>query len=61
MSLTYEERREFNRLDEKVSLAAAASKVVMEGGQALATIRDRQLYREVAATWVSVRVAASKR
>lgn len=51
MSLTYEERREFNRLDEKVSLAAAASKVVMEGGQALATIRDRQLYREVAATW----------
>ena len=51
MSLTYEERREFNRLDEKVSLAAAASKVVMEGGAALATIRDRQLYREVAGTW----------
>lgn len=46
-----EDRRDFTRFDEAVSLAARAAKVVSEGGRALKAIRDRQLYRAVAATW----------
>lgn len=43
--MTPEDRRDFARLDEAVSLAARAAKVVIEGGRALKAIRDRQLYR----------------
>lgn len=45
MTLTPEDRRDFNRFDEAVALAARAAKVVIEGGRALKAIRDRQLYR----------------
>jgi hypothetical protein len=43
--MTPEDRRDFARLDEAVSLAARAAKVVIEGGRALKAIRDRQLWR----------------
>jgi hypothetical protein len=49
--MTPEDRRDFNRFDEAVSLAARAAKVVIDGGHALKAIRDRQLYRAVAETW----------
>ncbi len=52
-TLTHEERRLFDRLDEAVSLGCRAAKVVIEAGRALGTIRDRQLYRDVAGTWES--------
>lgn len=50
-TLTYEERREFDRLDQAVAMGTKAAKVVIEAGRALGTIRDRQLYRDVANTW----------
>lgn len=50
-TLTYEERREFERLDQAVALGTKAAKVVIEAGRALGTIRDRQLYRDVVGTW----------
>lgn len=50
-TLTYEERKEFERLDQAVALGTKAAKVVIEAGRALGTIRDRQLYRDVAGTW----------
>jgi hypothetical protein len=43
--MTPEDRRDFTRLDEAVSMAARAAKVIIEGGRALKAIRDRQLYR----------------
>lgn len=49
--LTADERRRFDRLDEKVALGAKAAKVVIEAGRALAEIRDRQLFRAVAESW----------
>ena len=49
--MTPEDRRDFTRFDEAVSLAARAAKVVIDGGRALKAIRDRELYRAVAATW----------
>jgi hypothetical protein len=49
--MTPEDRRDFNRFDEAVGLAARAAKVVIDGGRALKAIRDRQLYRAVAETW----------
>jgi hypothetical protein len=49
--LTAQERHDFSRLDADVAMAAKASKVVVKGGQALAEIRDRQLFRDVAKTW----------
>lgn len=49
--MTPEDRRDFTRLDEAVSLASRAAKVVIEGGRALKVIRDRELYRAVAGTW----------
>jgi len=49
--MTPEDRRDFNRFDEAVGLAAKAAKVVIDGGRALKAIRDRQLYRAVAETW----------
>lgn len=50
-TLTYEERKLFDRLDQAVGMATKATKVVIEGGRALGTIRDRQLYRDTAASW----------
>lgn len=49
--MTPEDRRDFTRFDEAVSLAARAAKVVIEGGAALKAIRDRQLYRAVCGNW----------
>jgi len=50
-SLTYDERKLFDRLDQAVALGTKAAKVVIEAGRALGTIRDQQLFRDVAATW----------
>ena len=50
-TLTFEERKEFDRLDQAVALGTKAAKVVIEAGRALGTIRDKQLFRDVAATW----------
>lgn len=50
-TLSHEERREFERLDQAVALGTKAAKVVIEAGRALGTIRDRQLFRDVAASW----------
>ena len=50
-TLTFEEQRLFAKLDEAVSLGVRAAKVVIEAGRALGTIRDRQLFRDTAATW----------
>jgi hypothetical protein len=50
-TLTTEERKLFDKLDEKVTLGVRAAKVVSDAGKALATIRDRQLYRDVVPTW----------
>lgn len=49
--MTPEDRRDFTRFDEAVSLATRAAKVVIEGGRALKAIRDRQLFRMVCGTW----------
>jgi predicted RND superfamily exporter protein len=51
MTLTTEERKLFDRLDQAVVLGTKAAKVVIEAGRALGTIRDRQLYRDVVSTW----------
>ena len=50
-TLTYEEKREFERLDEAVVMGVKAAKVVMKAGAALARIRDGQLFRDTASTW----------
>jgi hypothetical protein len=50
-TMTYEERKLFEKLDQAVGMATKAAKVVIEGGRALGTIRDQQLYRDVAGTW----------
>jgi hypothetical protein len=50
-TLTYDERKLFDRLDQAVALGTKAAKVVIEAGRALGTIRDQQLFRDVAATW----------
>lgn len=50
-TLTHEERREFDRLDQAVAMGTKAAKVVIEAGRALGVIRDRQLFRDVAASW----------
>lgn len=50
-TLTYEERKLFDKLDQAVALATRAAKVVIEGGRALRQIRDEQLYRDSAPTW----------
>lgn len=50
-SLTSEERREFDALDEVVARGVKAAKAVLDAGRALAQIRERQLYRAVAGTW----------
>lgn len=50
-TMTATERREFERLDMLVAEGVRASKAVLDAGRALATIRDRQLYRDTAPTW----------
>ena len=50
-TLTYDERRLFDRLDQAVALGTKAAKVVIEAGRALGTIRDQQLFRDVASSW----------
>jgi hypothetical protein len=50
-TLTYEERKEFERLDQAVALGTKAATVVIAAGRALGTIRERQLYRDVAGSW----------
>lgn len=50
-TVTATERKEFERLDLMVAEGVRAAKAVLDAGRALATIRDRQLYRDVAATW----------
>lgn len=50
-SMTASETAEFKRLDMVVADGVRAAKAVLEAGRALATIRDRQLYRDTAGTW----------
>lgn len=50
-TLTFEERKEFDRLDQAVALGTKAVAVMLAAGRALATIRDRQLFRDVATSW----------
>lgn len=50
-TLTYDDQKLFAKLDEAVALGCRAAKVVIEAGRALAVIRDRQLYRDTAASW----------
>jgi hypothetical protein len=50
-TLTYDEKKLFDRLDQAVGLATRAAKVVIEGGRALGTIREKQLYRDTVPTW----------
>jgi len=50
-TMTSGERREFERLNKLVEEGVRASKAVLDAGRALATIRDKQLYRDVASTW----------
>jgi hypothetical protein len=50
-TLTHEEKKLFERLDQAVGMATRAAKVVIEGGRALGVIRDRQLFRDVVPTW----------
>jgi len=49
--LTAQDRADFMRLNEAVGRAAKAAKAVLDGGRALAEIRDRQLFRTVGKTW----------
>lgn len=49
--MTATETAEFRRLDMVVAEGVRAAKAVLDAGRALATIRDRQLYRDTAATW----------
>jgi hypothetical protein len=51
VQLTDQDRADFARFNEAVGRAAKAAKAVIEGGQALREIRQRQLYRHVAASW----------
>lgn len=50
-TLTYDEQREFKRLDEAVVMGVKAAKVLMKAGAALARIREGQLFRDTASTW----------
>ena len=50
-TLTAAEAAEFAKLDQAVSLAVRAARVVEAGGAALATIKSRQLFRDVAGSW----------
>lgn len=62
--LSEEERRAFEALDAVVRRGVEAARAVMEAGKALLEIRQRQLYRLVAASWdeyVTVRHGMTRR
>lgn len=50
-TLTEAERIMLSKLEAAVDAGVQASMAVLEAGKALATIRDRQLFRDSAATW----------
>jgi hypothetical protein len=50
-TLTESERIALAKLESAVEAGVSATLTVIEAGKALATIRDRQLYRDSAATW----------
>ena len=50
-TLTAAEAAEFAKLDQAVSLAVRAARVVEAGGAALAAIKAGQLYRDTATSW----------
>jgi len=50
-TMTATERKEFERLDMMVAEGVRATKAVLDAGRALATIRDRQLYRDTTSSW----------
>ena len=50
-TLTEAERIMLSKLEAAVDAGVQATMAVLEAGKALATIRDRQLYRDSAATW----------
>jgi len=50
-TLTEAEKIMLAKLEATVESGVQATLAVIEAGKALATIRDRQLYRDVAATW----------
>lgn len=62
--LTAEDRATLARLERQVDAGIAYVDAMIGAGKALATIRDRQLYREAASTWeayVDTRFRMSKR
>lgn len=63
-TLTADERIALTRLEATVEAGVVATLTVLEAGKALAEIRDRQLFRDSAATWenyVSARFKITKR
>lgn len=50
-TMTAAERKEFEKLDMMVAEGVRATKAVLDAGRALATIRDRQLFRDMASSW----------
>lgn len=49
--MTAQDRQDFDRLNRLVVKGVSASRAVIEAGKALAEIRDRQLFRQLADTW----------
>jgi hypothetical protein len=50
-TLSADERRQLERLEAQVDAGITSVMVMIEAGRALATIRDRQLFRASAASW----------
>lgn len=50
-TLTASERDQLHRLEAAVEIGVKASLAMIEAGKALATIRDRQLFRDSASSW----------
>ena len=51
--MTAQERQDFDRLNRLVVRGIQASRAIIEAGEALSEIRERQLYREIEDTWES--------
>ena len=49
--MTAQDRQDFDRLNRLVVKGVAASRAIIEAGEALSEIRERQLYRQLADTW----------
>lgn len=49
--MTAQDRQDFDRLNRLVVKGVTARRAVIEAGKALAEIRERQLYRELADSW----------